>query len=104
MPQPAPNEMMVNAQETLPMSTGRRPLARGVGTPNVEFRQLEGADMQQCRCPSCGTFRPAMCVALTVTGWLCDGCISDQRRRGVFVEWPGHGNPFALPQQGISRG
>lgn len=39
------------------------------------------------RCPKCGTFRPAVSIVLTAEGWMCDGCVTDLRRRGEFVEW-----------------
>lgn len=84
---PKLNEMMVNAVELMPrVGPPPRALARGARPPEVEFEQREGGVLKGV-CPGCGTKQPAITLSLTVTGWLCGGCISDQRRLGKFKEW-----------------
>jgi hypothetical protein len=86
MPKPAPGDMMVNFAELGLPDRARRALARGVARPTALVRQvLGGSDLVQC--PNCKGWRPAISVVKAKKGWMCDGCVSDERRRGSFEEW-----------------
>lgn len=82
MPKPPPGQMMVNFAELRLPEQARRGLAKGLNKPDL----LE-TDDGKVECPHCKGLRPAICVVKAKGGWRCDGCITDERRRGVFEEW-----------------
>lgn len=83
---PAPPAGLLNYGELLVRPQNRRAFARGVAKPELRERTAEGGK-PMVQCPGCNSWRPAFCLAATASGWKCDGCISDERRRGTFVEW-----------------
>lgn len=79
--------MMINFRETLLPDTAeaRRAAARGLEAPKLIIETEENA-RPRARCPNCNGLRPFQCIVKAKGGWKCDGCISDERRRGVFEE------------------
>jgi len=82
MPDP---KIMVNLAETRLPEAEKRAAAQGVAEPAVETAIINGSQLNKC--PSCGGWRPEICIVLTVNGWGCDGCVSAARRQGTFQEW-----------------